>query len=280
MAFIWTVSGIPEKPGHGPSEQGEFGKNPSQYPAEWRAYRTDLVNRMVRETWDSVTAVKPHVVYSAAVWGIYYDKWKWKTLAGQTDLMQDSRAWAKNGYMDVLVPMTYSRIKEPCARIDWGCMLDEQMQGGEKETGRQMYIGIDASKGAREVVNQVRMARSRERPDGDFLLFCSRGYEAFQLLASTVFRTCINPQPGKISITLMPSGSASSSIRQRDEDAGENDSGAQIAFAGGAEASVRLTCAKGDEARLRAKPLLRVRYNRCRWRDGTASNVANAIVIR
>lgn len=143
------------------ASRAEFGRNPDKYPAEWKAYRTDLVNRMVRETHDSITAVKPHLVFSAAVWGIYYDKWRWKTLAGKTDLMQDSRAWARDGYMDILVPMTYSRIKDHCARIDWGCMLDERLQGDERETGRQMYIGIDASKGAREIVNQIRLARSR-----------------------------------------------------------------------------------------------------------------------
>jgi uncharacterized lipoprotein YddW (UPF0748 family) len=143
------------------ASRSEFGKSPSMYPAEWREYRTGLVSRMVRETYDSVTAVKPGLVLSAAVWGIYYDKWHWKTLAGKTDLMQDYRAWAKEGYMDILVPMTYSRIKARCARIDWGCMLDEHLQGDERETGRQMYIGIDASKGAREIVNQIRLARSR-----------------------------------------------------------------------------------------------------------------------
>jgi len=40
-------------------------------------------------------------------------------------------------------------------------MLDEHLEGGERGTGRQMYIGIDASKGAREVVNQIRMAQRR-----------------------------------------------------------------------------------------------------------------------
>jgi uncharacterized lipoprotein YddW (UPF0748 family) len=170
------------------ASRAEFGKNPDQNPLEWRAYRTSLVNRMVRETYDSISAVKPHLVYSAAVWGIYDDKWNWKTLAGRADLMQDSRAWAKDGYMDILVPMTYSRIKTPCARIDWGCMLDEQLQGAEKETGRQMYIGIDASKGAREVVSQVRMAR--ERGATGMALFSYSALadtRAFQLLASTVF---------------------------------------------------------------------------------------------
>ncbi|HEY0242338.1 MAG TPA: family 10 glycosylhydrolase [Gemmatimonadaceae bacterium] len=144
-----------------PASRAEFGKSPDKYPAEWKEYRTGLVSRMVRETWDSIAIVKPGLVFSAAVWGIYYDKWQWKTLAGKTDLMQDYRAWAKEGYMDILVPMTYSRIKARCARIDWGCMLDEHLQGDERETGRQMYIGIDASKGAREIVNQIRLARSR-----------------------------------------------------------------------------------------------------------------------
>ena len=171
-----------------PASRAEFGRNPDLHPAEWREYRIGLVNRMVRETWDSVAAVKPGLVYSAAVWGIYDDKWNWKTLAGKTDLMQDSRAWAKDGYMDVLVPMTYSRIKEPCARIDWGCMLDEQLAGSEKETGRQMYIGIDASKGAREVVNQVRLARSRGATGMAIFSYSALAdTRAFQLLGSTVF---------------------------------------------------------------------------------------------
>jgi uncharacterized lipoprotein YddW (UPF0748 family) len=143
------------------ASRAEFGKDPDKYPQEWKAYRTSLVSRMVRETYDSINAVKPDIVLSAAVWGIYFDKWHWKTLAGKTDLMQDSRGWAKDGYIDVLVPMTYSRIKSYCARIDWGCMLDEQLEGAEKETGRQMYIGIDASKGAREIVSQIRLARKR-----------------------------------------------------------------------------------------------------------------------
>ena len=117
---------------------------------------------MVRETYDSVAAVNPELAISAAVWGIYDDTWNWKTLAGATDVMQDGRAWARDGYMDVLVPMTYYRINPVvCSRIDWQCVLDEHPEGDERTTGRQMYIGIEASKGAREIVNQIRLARSR-----------------------------------------------------------------------------------------------------------------------
>lgn len=171
-----------------PASRAGFGKNPDAHPAEWKAYRTGLVNMMVKETHDSITAVKPGVVYSAAVWGIYFDKWPWKTLAGSTDLMQDYRAWAREGYMDILVPMTYSRIKEPCARIDWGCMLDEQMKGSERETGRHMYVGIDASKGPREVVNQIRMARERGATGmAVFSYSALANAGGFRLLGSTVF---------------------------------------------------------------------------------------------
>ena len=145
-----------------PASLAEFGMDPDTHKNEWKAYRTSLVSRMVRETYDSVQAVRPGIVMSAAVWGVYVDKWNWHTLAGATDLMQDSRGWGRDGYMDVLVPMTYYRIGPSyCSRIDWRCTLDEQMQGAERETGRQMYIGIDASKGTREVLNQIRLARNR-----------------------------------------------------------------------------------------------------------------------
>ncbi len=140
----------------------EFGMDPAKHKEEWKVYRTSLVNRMVKETYDSIQSVRPGLVMSAAVWGIYNDKWAWHTLAGATNLMQDSRAWAKGGYMDVLVPMTYYRIGPYyCSRIDWRCTLDEQMKGAEKETGRQMYIGIDASKGAPEVLRQIQVARHK-----------------------------------------------------------------------------------------------------------------------
>ncbi|MEO5579836.1 MAG: family 10 glycosylhydrolase, partial [Gemmatimonadaceae bacterium] len=105
---------------HDSASRAGFGRDPALHRAEWLRYRIDLVNRMVRETHDSVQGVKPDLVVSAAVWGIYEDVWNWRTVAGARDLMQDSRAWARGGYVDVLVPMTYSRIKSvKCARIDW-----------------------------------------------------------------------------------------------------------------------------------------------------------------
>jgi uncharacterized lipoprotein YddW (UPF0748 family) len=138
----------------------EFGRDPSKYPAEWLAYRTNLVSRMVKETYDSVAAVKPSIVLSAAVWGVYEDKWNWRTQRGLEDLMQDPRLWAKNGYVDVIVPMTYYHVQPSlCARADWTCLLLDHVEGAEHGTGRQMYIGIDAKEGASEMVNEIRLAR-------------------------------------------------------------------------------------------------------------------------
>lgn len=186
---------------HDAASRAEFGRDPATNAADWRAYRTGLVNRMVRETRDSIEAVKPSLVLSAAVWGIYDDTRGWKTLAGRADLMQDSRAWAKGGYIDVLVPMTYSRIKVPhCARIGWGCMLDEHLEGGERETGRQMYIGIDAGKGAREVIDQIRMAQRRGATGMAVFSFTDAdNSRIWPLLKASVFseRTTVPAMPWK-----------------------------------------------------------------------------------
>ncbi len=130
-----------------PAAKAEFELNPDTHPSEWKAYRTGLVSRMVRETYDSIQLVKPRLVLSAAVWGVYNDKWAWHTLAGATNLMQDSRGWARGGYMDVLVPMTYYRIGPAyCSRIDWRCTLDEQMQGARSKgvTGIAVFSFKDA----------------------------------------------------------------------------------------------------------------------------------------
>jgi len=167
----------------------EFGKNPALYPAEWREYRTQLVNRMVKEVYDSVIALKPSMVFSAAVWGVYDDKWNWQTQRGLGDLLQDAREWARSGYMDVLVPMTYFHIKPVlCAHGDWTCLLIDHIEGAEHATGRLMYIGIDASIGADEMVREITLAR--EKGASGFSVFSFGAADqagVWPLLARTVF---------------------------------------------------------------------------------------------
>lgn len=180
----------------------EFGRDPTTHPKEWLAYRTDLVNRMVKETYDSITAVKPSLVFSAAVWGVYDDKWNWRTQRGLSDLMQDARGWARSGYMDVIVPMTYFRIKPVlCARADWTCLLLDHVEGAERGTKRQMYIGIDASKGATEMINQIRLARNVGATGmAVFSFSAADSAGVWPLLAAGVFadRAAVPPMPWKL----------------------------------------------------------------------------------
>ena len=180
----------------------EFGRDPVRYRAEWIAYRINLVNRMVKETYDSITAVKPSLVFSAAVWGVYEDKWNWKTQSGLNDLMQDARAWARDGYMDVLVPMNYYKIQPVlCARVDWTCLFLDHLKGAGTGSGRQMYIGMDAGKGVREIVNQIRVAR-RNGASGFALFSFGEADRAgmWPVLAATVFaqRAAVPLMPWKL----------------------------------------------------------------------------------
>jgi len=156
---------------------------------------------MVKETYDSMTAVRPSLVLSAAVWGVYDDKWNWKTQRGLEDLMQDPRAWARSGYLDVLVPMTYFHIKSVlCAHADWTCLLFDHVEGGERRTGRQMYIGIDASIGAGEVVKQIALARQGGATGISVFSFTAADRAGvWSLLAAGVFAqpAAVPPMPWK-----------------------------------------------------------------------------------
>ncbi|HET7583847.1 MAG TPA: family 10 glycosylhydrolase [Gemmatimonadaceae bacterium] len=137
-----------------------FGGQPEEHPAEWDAFRRALVNATVHETFDSVTAVRSGVVLSAAVWGVYDDRWRWHTEEGRDDLMQDPRVWAREGYLDVVVPMTYLRVKGAyCARADWVCAVDDHVTSVQETLGHDVYVGIDAGQGTRAVVREIRLAR-------------------------------------------------------------------------------------------------------------------------
>jgi uncharacterized lipoprotein YddW (UPF0748 family) len=140
---------------------GAFG-SPASDPDGWNAFRASLISATVRETFDSVQAARPDVVLSAAVWGVYEDRWRWHTTSGARQLFQDPQAWAREGYLDVAVPMTYFRIRDDyCSRADWACLLDDHVARIQEQSGRHVYIGIDASKGAAEAVRQIERARQR-----------------------------------------------------------------------------------------------------------------------
>lgn len=139
-----------------------FGGEPARDPDAWTEFRASLINATVRETYDSIIAARADLVLSAATWGVYADRWGWRTQSGARQLFQDPVTWAREGYLDVAVPMTYFRIKPSyCSRVDWACLLDDHVSLIQRGTGRHVYIGIDASKGAAEALRQIELARSR-----------------------------------------------------------------------------------------------------------------------
>lgn len=137
-----------------------FGKDPAANPAEWNDFRRSLVDRTVQEAFDSVMAVRSTLVLSAAVWGIYIDKWGWGSSQGYHQYFQDPLAWTQGLYLDVAAPMTYWTIDRVyCDFADWACLLDDHLERIQGGGGRHLYIGVGAKNGGVEVEKQIKMAR-------------------------------------------------------------------------------------------------------------------------
>jgi uncharacterized lipoprotein YddW (UPF0748 family) len=73
--------------------------------AQWqRQELTQLVKRIKTAVLDQ----NPAAVVSAAVTGIYLDRWGWGSVTqGKLDFYQDSYSWAENKAVDTLIPMIY-----------------------------------------------------------------------------------------------------------------------------------------------------------------------------
>ena len=141
-----------------------FGKDPrvAANSADWARFRRDQVSLAVRETRDSMRAVRANAVLSAAVWGIHEPQPGWAASSGYSQYFQDPRAWARDGYLDVAVPMTYFRsAPAECVGVDWGCLLDDHLRGIQAATGTPVYIGVQAAFGVDEVDRQITLGRAR-----------------------------------------------------------------------------------------------------------------------
>lgn len=146
---------------------GSFPSSNAQ--ASWLNFRRGFVNQGVRQVYDSVRAVDPGIVISAAVFPAYTPRAGWSAQWSFTDLFQDPQAWAQGGYLDVEVPMNYPAtaaslswtVKAYCSNTDWTCVLDDHIQRIEKTAGRHVYVGIGAIKGWTEMQKQITLAHDR-----------------------------------------------------------------------------------------------------------------------
>jgi uncharacterized lipoprotein YddW (UPF0748 family) len=141
----------------------------SNFQATWGDFRRGLVNTGVRQVYDSVRAVNPAMVLSAAVFPGYKPRTGWSASWSFTDLYQDPQAWAQGGYLDVEVPMNYPAtttspswtVKTYCANTDWTCVLDDHIARIEGQSGRQVYVGVGAIQGWVEMKKQIDLAHDR-----------------------------------------------------------------------------------------------------------------------
>jgi uncharacterized lipoprotein YddW (UPF0748 family) len=166
-----------------------FGMNPATNAAAWDNFRRAQVSAAVKETHDSVVAVRPKAVLSAAVWGIYEDKWNWNSSRGFSQYFQDPRAWASAGTLDVANPMIYWRIRgNYCEYTDWSCLADDHLNGF-RPSGRHVYVGMLADLGAAEMIKAIELGRTKKAHG--FTIFSYGSAKAaglFPLLKNGVFR--------------------------------------------------------------------------------------------
>jgi uncharacterized lipoprotein YddW (UPF0748 family) len=166
-----------------------FGQDPAANKPAWDQFRRDQVSAAVRETRDSIQVARPSAILSAAVWGIYRDKWTWNSSEGFGQYFQDPRAWAASGILDVAVPMMYWTIKSGyCSYTDWSCLLDDHL-APYKSANRHMYAGMLATHGTDEMVREIQLGR--ERGVHGFTVFSygsAKSTGLFDVLASGAFR--------------------------------------------------------------------------------------------
>ena len=156
-----------------PSQEA-FRSATGAYPSSnaqpsWLDFRRGFVNQGVRQVFDSVRMVDPALVLSAAVFPAYKPRAGWSASWSFTDLFQDPQAWAQGGYLDVEVPMNYPAtatsaswtVKAYCSNTDWTCVLDDHIERIEKQSGRQVYVGVGAIKGWIEMEKQINLAHDR-----------------------------------------------------------------------------------------------------------------------
>jgi uncharacterized lipoprotein YddW (UPF0748 family) len=122
--------------------------------------RRRFVTMAVAETRDSLQAVDPDAVLSAAVWGIYRNERGWSGVStGFTSVLQDARAWDRLGIVDALAPMVYWPMTPDYGdRLDFAYLADEHASAIARPVFVGMYVpGMDGTALVRHV-ERARMA--------------------------------------------------------------------------------------------------------------------------
>ncbi|MCX7959526.1 MAG: family 10 glycosylhydrolase, partial [Deltaproteobacteria bacterium] len=101
-------------------------KDSSLAREDWqRAQVTEFISR----AYENIISVKPMLKVTAAVWGIYRNKWGWSNVSqGYSDYYQDSQNWMKLGVVDAISPMIYWPLTNPEGqRTDYATLSSDFM---------------------------------------------------------------------------------------------------------------------------------------------------------
>lgn len=77
------------------------------FPAAWDDFRREQITKMVYAVYDSVKAFKPNVLVSASVFPGFDDAYNHR--------FQDWKRWLRDGKLDILFPMAYSKSTDTFA---------------------------------------------------------------------------------------------------------------------------------------------------------------------
>ncbi|HUU03196.1 MAG TPA: family 10 glycosylhydrolase [Myxococcota bacterium] len=119
-----------------------------------------MLTRLVASLRTEAHRIRPRLLVSAAVTGIYKDDWGWgRVTQGFSDFHQDSHAWAEQRAVDLLVPMIYwPPSSPPGMRADF-LTLVEDFAPLSKDVG--IIAGINVAAGDFTVLEEeIRIARS------------------------------------------------------------------------------------------------------------------------
>lgn len=86
-----------------------YGLNPWDADAQdkWSDWRREQITSLIRRTYYGIKMIKPKVKLSAATWATYE--------SGRTNFLQEAREWLREGIVDFVCPMTYSKdMKKYC----------------------------------------------------------------------------------------------------------------------------------------------------------------------
>ena len=142
----------------------QFDRDPSTQPAptdpDWIRWRRDQVTALVRGIYTQAKAIKPSVAVTAAVvtWGKGpRTEADWATQAPYASVLQDWRAWLREGIVDYLLPMDYYR--ESGQQADW---FDNWTQWQVTYAGRRnVVLGLGSYLNSADgVMAQLARARS------------------------------------------------------------------------------------------------------------------------